>query len=361
MRIIRSYIVKECIFPFILALFFLTCLFLLGNLLQLTSLVINKGVSLSVIGKVFLLYVPVLLGYTIPIACLVSVILAFSRLSSDNEILALRACGIHLKWILLPMVVIGIIMSIICLILNERVIPYAHYEQQKTLKSLGASNPAALLEEGIFIHSFNSQILFIHKIDGNKLEGITIWQPQENGPTRTIIARKGEFTPVPGAEQIKLKLMNGTADERDANNPNKFYKLNFQNYFMTLDLTKQNQKIEKKPKGMTLKELKAKIAELERLLVDTGKLETEYYRKITWSFSALIFILLGFPIAVITHKRAKSANVVLAIAFAAVYYLLSLGCEALSSEQIVTPGLIMWVPNLVLGTLAAILNFKCAS
>jgi len=62
-------------------------------------------------------------------------------------------------------------------------------EQQKRLKSLGVKNPTALLEAGMFIRSFDGQILFIHKIDGNNLYNVTIYQPQEDGPTRTIIAK----------------------------------------------------------------------------------------------------------------------------------------------------------------------------
>ena len=65
MRILRNYILRECVVPFFLALAVLTCVFLLGNLIQLAHLVINKGVSLATIGKVFLLYIPVLLGYTL--------------------------------------------------------------------------------------------------------------------------------------------------------------------------------------------------------------------------------------------------------------------------------------------------------
>src|SRR3990172_13090606 len=112
MKIVRSYILRECLTPFILALGILTCVFLLGNLIQLTNLVINKGVSLSTIGRVFLLYIPVLLGYTLPLSCLISVALAFSRLSSDNEILALRASGVHLGRLLTPLILLGFIVSL---------------------------------------------------------------------------------------------------------------------------------------------------------------------------------------------------------------------------------------------------------
>ena len=359
MRIIRSYILKECIIPFFMALLVLTCVFLLGNLIQLTNLVINKGVNIVTVGRAFLLMVPVFLGYTIPIACLISVIFAFSRFSADNEIIALRASGVHLARLLNPLIILGIIASLILIVLNERVIPYAHHAQRRALKNLGAENPTALLEAGMFIHAFQDQIIFIHKIENNQMFNITIYQPQPDRPTRTIIARRGEFTPVPGGNQIKLKLMDGTSDEPSLENPENFYKLNFKDYFMTLDLSKENKEIEKKPQSMTLKELKAEIAKLQPLLIDTTHLETEYFRKITWSFSPLLFILIGFPLAVITNRREKSANIVLAILCFAFYYLVSLGCEALSKKGIAPPGLIMWVPNTIAIIGAAILNYKC--
>src|SRR5262245_19447517 len=165
MKIIRRYMLREIFFPFILSLTVLTCVFLLGNLVRLTDMVINKGVDLVTVGKVFLLYVPVLLGYTLPIASLVAVITTFSQFSSDNEILALRASGIHLGRLLTPLFVIGVILSLMLVILNERIIPYAHYEQRNLLKNLGKDNPTALLEPGMFIDAFSNQILFIHKID----------------------------------------------------------------------------------------------------------------------------------------------------------------------------------------------------
>lgn len=361
MKILRTYILRETIIPFILSLVVLTCVFLLGNLIQLANLVINKGVNPSIIGRVFLLYIPVLLGYTLPIACLVSVIFTFSRLSLDNEILAIRCSGIHLRKVLVPLCVVGVVVSLLAVVLNERVIPYAHHEQRKLLKNLGVKNPAALLEAGLFIHAFENQILFIHRIEDNKMYNVTIYQPQPNRPTRTIIAKRGEFSAVPGKDQVKLKLMDGTSDEPNLENPENFYKLNFKNYFITLDLSKDQKEVEKKPRGMTLKELREEIDKHERLLVDTAQLRTEYYRKITWSFASFIFILLGFPAAVITHRREKSANIVIAVAFAALYYLLSLGCEALSIQNIGPAAWVMWTPNILAGLGAFILNQKCVS
>ena len=191
------------------------------------------------------------------------------------------------------------------------------------------------------------------------MHNVTIYQPQSDGkPTRTIIAKKGEFSAVPEKEQIVLKLIDGTSDEPDLKNPNNFYKLNFQTFFITLNLSDKNKKIDKKPKSMTLEELKTEIKKLEKLLVDTSRLKTEYYRKITWGFAPLLFVMLGFPLAIITNKRQKSANVIIAMAAVAVYYILSLGSEALSLENIVPASIIMWTPNLIAAAIALFLNIK---
>jgi len=361
MRILRSYILREILIPFLLALCVLTCVFLLGNLVRLTDLVVNKGVSLSTMGKIFILYIPVLLGYTLPIASLIAVITTFSQLSGDNEILAMRASGIHLGRLLAPLFIIGIILSLILIILNERIIPYAHYEQRNMLKNLGKENPTALLEPGMFIDAFEDQVIFIHRIEGNKMYNVTIYQPQDNRPTRTIVAKQGEFTPVPDADQIKLKLIDGTSDEPNLENPENFYKLNFKTYFMTLDMSDKKIKVQKKPKSMTLKELKEEKERLQSLFIDPVVLETEFWRKITWSFSPLFFILLGFPLAVITNRREKSANIVLAMLFAVGYYLISLGCESMSIEGVVQPQYAMWAPNAIAAVLAAFLTVKCVS
>ncbi len=359
MKILRNYILRECILPFAISIGVLTSVFLLGYLPQLADKVINKGVSLAAISQVFLYYIPLLLGYTLPIACLTTIILTFGRLSADNEILAIRASGIYLSRIISPLIMVGLIFSIILFVLNDRVIPNAYTQQRTILKDTGFSNPGALLEAGTFINAFDGYIIFIYRLEGNRMYNVRIYQPQPEGkPTRTVIAQEGEFATSPNNDTVKLKLVNGTSDEIDFKNPNNFYKLNFETSFITLDMSKTKKKFEKKPKAMTLKELRQKIEEYQTLFIDTAPLMTEYYRKITWSFTPLLFILLGFPLAVITHRREKSANLLYALFFAAPYFLISLGCQALASQGITPPALTMWVPNIIAAIVVGILNYR---
>jgi len=358
MRILRNYILKECLQPFTLSISVLTSVFLLGYLPQLANKVINNGVSLTAMGQIFMYNIPILLGYTLPIACLITVILALGHMSAENEILAMRASGIHLLRLLIPLVVVGIALCLVVFMLNDRIIPEAYDAQTHILQETGSQDPTAMLEPGSFINAFDKYIIFIYRLEGDLLYGVRIYQPAPNRPTRTIIAEQGEFVHVPGKDQLMLKLINGTTDEPDLQNPNNFYKLNFQTSFITMDLSKKKTTSEKKSRAMTLAELSKKIACLRKMSIDPSPLIAEYQRRMAWSLSPLIFILLGFPFAAITHRRAKSANLLYALLFAAPYYILSLACQGMASQNVFNPGLLMWAPNCLGLILAIFLNWK---
>jgi lipopolysaccharide export system permease protein len=344
-----------------LSLSVLTSVFLLGYLPQLANKVINNGVSITAMGKVFLYYVPILLGYTLPIACLITVILALGHMSAQNEILAMRASGIHLLRLLAPLTVVGITLCLGVYLLNDRVIPEAYDAQTRILQETSSQDPSAMLEPGSFINAFDKYIIFIYRIEGDLLYGVRIYQPQPHRPTKTIIAEQGEFVHVPGKSQLMLKLIDGTSDEPDPSNPNTFYKLNFQTSFITMDLSKKNPRVEKKSKAMTLYELDRKIRSLRKMSIDPSPLVAEYQRRLAWSLSPLIFIFLGFPFAAITNRRAKSANLLYALLFAAPYYILSLACQGMASQNVMDPTLLMWAPNIAALLVAVFFNWKLAT
>ena len=368
MRILRNYLLKEFIGPFLLTLGVLSFLMIVvGNLKKIADLVINKGVDIISVMKLFLLLTPYIITYALPISILVGVLMSLGRLSSDNEIIAIRASGINLFKLIFPLLIVGLILSLGLTLFNDKAASYAHYEYRKTLIDIGVKNPTAAFEEGVFINSFQKYILFIYKVDQkhNRLLNVRIYEPQgEDRPTRTIVARSGEFITVPEKNTVKLKLMDGTSDEPDPNNPTNFYKLNFKTYFMNLNLAdaRKGDTIEKKYKEMTIQELNTETAKLRKEGINPAPLITEIHEKLTLAFSCLIFILMGAPLAIITRRREKSINMGIAILIIVAYYPLLIGCESLAIEGTLNPALVMWFPNILFGTLGSILTIKlCVS
>ncbi len=364
MRTLRNYVLREFMGPLFVSLGILTFVMILGNLVKIAELIINKGVDIINVSKLFLLLIPSLLTYTLPIASLTAVMLAFGRLSSDNEIIAVRASGIGILRLIAPVMITGVMLSLLLVIFNDRVIPFAHFATRRTMTDIGIKNPTAALEPGIFINSFQKYVLFIYKIEENKLFNVRIYEPQEGKPTRTIVAKHGEFISDPEKKTIKLKLMDGTSDEPDLENPNNFYKLNFKTYFITLNLSEAQNKgpIEKKPKDMTIAELREEIAKLKNTGIDPTPLITEINEKFSLAFSCMAFLLLGTALAMITKRREKSVNFGIAFVIVGIYYLLLISSEALALQGLIDPTLAMWLPNIILTTIGSVLLFRvCAS
>lgn len=359
MRILRTYLLKELFWPFILSLAILIFIMLVGNLVTLFNLVINKGVSLVLVGKLILLLIPNILTYALPLSILSATLLTIGRLAADNEIVAIRASGINLYKLCFPIIIVGLLASLASIPLNDRLKPNCLYTSRKIVKQIGVKSPAAFLEAGTFIRTFQNYIIFIYGIHQNKLTNIRIYQPQEGKPTRTIIANRGEFLPIPEKDIVKLKLMDGTSDEPNPKDSNTFYKLNFKTYYLALDISGGAQNLQKKLKDMSIKELRQKIRELAKdKIEDTTPIITEINKKLSFSFASFAFVLIGLPLAIWTRRREKFVGIGLSIGVFVAYYILFLAGEVLSIRRLIYPGLGVWLADIVLVCVGLIFIFQ---
>ena len=361
MKILNSYILKELRNSFIFAFVIFTFILILGNLIKLADLVINKGVSLFSVSKLFLLLLPSLLNYTIPMAVLVSILLTFGYLSANNEITAIRCSGFALYRLLIPLIIIGITISLFLVVLENHIIPWSHFAFRKTIIEIGTRKPTSYLESGRFIKEFKDYIIFIHEIKGNELKHIRIYQPREGKKTRTIIAREGLLlsASTPKEKKIILKLIKGSSEEQDPSDPDKFYKCNFEEYPLILNLTQQlkRKKTEKKIKDMNIKELKGEIKQLRRKEIPAIPLIAEIQRKFSFSFSVLAFIIIGFPLGVITKRGEKSIGFSLGLGIILFYYLLMAAGKGLVISKNANPYFWMWLPTVIIIVAGLILTY----
>ncbi|MFH1868980.1 MAG: LptF/LptG family permease [Candidatus Omnitrophota bacterium] len=359
MKILRSYILKEVTGPLITSLAVFTFVLLIGNMFKLADLLVNKGVDVQDVLKLFIYLIPYILSYTTPMAILTATMLCFGRLASDNEVTAMKASGISLYGIGLPVIVAAFIISLASVYLNDRVLPQSHFASYKLIKEVGMKKPTAYLEAGTFIKSFKGYILFIHSINGDNLRDVRIYQLQDNGPARTIVAQSGTIKTFPEKNLVELKLNNGTLDEPNPDNPKIFYKLNFKTYNMKLNLAENFSKydVEKKPKDMTIREIREEIARLKNNNIDTVPLLAEIHRKIAMAFSGFVFVLVGLPVAINTKRREKSVGFGMSLIILITYYLLFIGGQALALRHIVTPIIGLWLANIIYFILGSTLMF----
>lgn len=353
---------KEMGGPFLGSLFISTVILAAGNIIQTADMVINKGVAVGQVAQIFLLFLPYVLIFTIPISVLSAVLLGFGRLSGDNEVTALRTSGISIYSVILPLLICGFVISLMNVPLNDRILPQSEFKARKLLKRIGLKHPEALLEPGIFIKGFKDYIIFIHNVKGKTLEDIRIYQPREGKPTRTIVADKGEIISIPGKDSVKLRLTDGTADEVSSDKPDEFYKLSFKEYHMTLDLegAVDTSHIQKKAREKSIKEIISDIHVLKKDSVDVIPLKIELHKKLALAFSNLVFVLAGIPLAISTHRREKFIGFGLAIVVFLIYWGIMLSGIAFAIRGAIPPWIGVWSADIIIGGLGVFMFKKIA-
>lgn len=356
MKILRRYILAEHIGPFFLGVGIFSFILLLDKVFLLSDLFIAKRVDAGSIALLFFYYLPATLGVTVPMGTLLGVLMAWGRLSEDNEITAIRASGLSLTPLIVTSLCFGLFLSLATMIFNDTVLPGSNYAYRKLYRSIAQSDPFIGLEEGIFLRVGTREI-YVDKVNqkNRTLSGIYIY---EKGHTdQTIIARSGRWETAKD-KSIILKLKNGAIHQSDSQDPAKYHILKFDSQTINLaDLSKELDpaNIPKGIRDMTAKEIRQRIKEYKEEQFNTDFLKVELHQKKSIPFACLAFSLIGVPLAIIIRKGGRSIGFGLSLALIFVYYLLLIGGGAVGKRGIINPSISVWIPNIFLGGIGIIL------
>ncbi|MEM7816815.1 MAG: LptF/LptG family permease, partial [Candidatus Aenigmatarchaeota archaeon] len=194
MKILRNYILKDLFLNFVFSFLLFSLVMVMGNLWTISDLIIRKGVNPLDAFKIFLFFFPSILRYTIPLACLLGVLLTMGRLLVDNELIAINIAGVSLFKILNLFIIIGLIISLFIFVLYNKIIPDFQYNYRNQVKNIYSKNISALIEPGVFLENFKNYIIYISDMKENKLKNIFIYETNEKEKSSKIIfAKKGEF------------------------------------------------------------------------------------------------------------------------------------------------------------------------
>jgi len=214
--ILRKYCLRELVIPFLISLVLFTFIFMVGNLIKVADLLVNKGVSIFDVLKILALTVPSVLGFILPTGTLAAVLLVFGSFAQNNELIAMKASGINLCKVALPVVAVAFLLSLFSLFLNDQIQPRAMYLYRQLVREILVKRPTAYLEEGRFIKEFKGYILWINKVKGNRLELLFISLRRKANPRgplwlngaksfrkRTTKHFRSAYTTVPATSPIR--------------------------------------------------------------------------------------------------------------------------------------------------------------
>jgi lipopolysaccharide export system permease protein len=229
-KILRHYVLREHAGPFIFALATLTALFLLNQVARHFGDLVGKGLGAAVIGEFFALSIPFIIAMTMPMAVLIATLYAFSRLAAENEITALRASGIGMARLLLPVILAGAFFAMLMVAFNDQVLPRTNHRLRKLQTDIARKKPTFALREQV-INEVSPGRLFLRtmKIDEAEdlLRDVMIIDLSDPLRRRTIHADSGRMGMSKSMSDLELTLYDGYSQEIPKEEPGKLQRLFF--------------------------------------------------------------------------------------------------------------------------------------
>ncbi|MDO8721742.1 MAG: LptF/LptG family permease, partial [Syntrophales bacterium] len=237
MKIIDRYILREISFPFFTSLIAITFVLLIGKILQLMDLMVNKGVSIVNIIRLILYLMPYFLLFTIPVSLLISILIGLGRLGSDNEITVLKGAGISLYRLFYPLAMASFAAFLITLSLSLFFVPNSNQATKNLLFAIIRQNASVGIRERIFNDNFKGLLLYANNIPshGKFMEGVIISDNRTTKEASTIFAEKASLISDPASMIVSIRLERGSIHTVDIKLKN-YRKIDFSSYDINLDM-----------------------------------------------------------------------------------------------------------------------------
>ena len=233
MKILDKYVIKEHVGPLMFALTALTSLLLLNYIAKQFGNLVGKGLGWGVIVEFFLLSIPFTVAMTLPMAVLVGTLYAFSRLASENEITALKASGVSMTAVLVPVLWGASVIAVLMIAFNDQVLPRANHRLRVLQGDIARKKPTFALREQV-INEVQPGKFYLkagHLDESNRMREVVIYDLSVQTRRRTIYADSGRMGITPDGRDLALTLFDGYMQELDRADPSQlqrlFYHVNF--------------------------------------------------------------------------------------------------------------------------------------
>jgi lipopolysaccharide export system permease protein len=364
-RLINRYVLWEIALPFCMILLVLTFVLLMGKILQVMDLMINKGIGFADIARLMLYLLPSFLMFTIPISLLIAILIGLGRLSGDNEWTVLKMSGLSLYQLSFPVACAALVAFLMTLATTLFLVPYGNLASKTLLMDMARQKASIGIREKVFIDDFQGILLYAERIPahGDFLEGVLISDSRIGREPSTIIARRAYLVSNPDTMVITLRLEDGSTHTVDAG-LNRYRKMDFRFYDVRLDLAST---LSSEKKSGIKSSTEMSLSELTTTLANRGlkeealrELAIELNKKLTVPLSCLVFALIGMPLGIRAHRSVRARGFTLGLFLVLVYYLLRLSGEALVETGGLSPILGTWAPNGIFAA-AGILLFSLSA
>jgi lipopolysaccharide export system permease protein len=364
--VMDRYLVLELMPPFLFGVGAFSSLGVsIDALFELIRRVTESGLPIEIAVKVLLLKFPQFIAYAFPMSILLANLMTYSRLSSESELVALKACGVSVYRMMLPALMACLMVTGLTFAFNEVIVPNANYQATKTLAAALEESDPSFHQQNILYQEFQkleqpngekkdalARLFYAKEFDGTQMQGLTILDFSQSGLEQIVRARSAAWNP----QQKVWDFFDGTiyviSVDGSFRNIIKFDKQQLNLPRTPLDLAAQ-------PRDYNEMNIAQSQAYLE-LLKQSGstdkiqKLKVRIQQRYALPFVCVAFGLVGAALGSRLDRGGRSTSFAISLVIIFSYYLLTVVCGSIAQLGVITPFLGAWLPNLF-GLAAAVM------
>ncbi len=350
--LLYSYIATEMLAPFFASFIILYSVFFLVRLVPMLDVVLDLRIGMTDFIRMFSYIFPHMLVYVIPMASMIGVIIAFTRLTCDREILALKASGVSLRQLLPPVIVIALAISLLTAFFSVRLIPAGNVAMKQLLFQLAKEKVDKGIQERTFTEALGDLVVYVDNIEENgQWEGVYISDMRNRKQPIIIMAQKGSLHADLVNMTVTIILASGTIHNTDTpeNQTIKFnrYQLNIPIPNPTRvhgdDVTILDRS------SMTQRQLLTSARDRGSDTKGGVVFLTEFHERLALPVGCFFLSLLGLPLGMQSGPGRRAAGIPFGLFFFVLYYVMTTLGTILSEDLAVHVIAGMWIPNVIMG------------
>jgi len=354
MKILDRYLLKELIGPFFLGVGGFILFMVAHILFLLTDIIVNKRVPFGVVAQMMILRMPAILILTFPVGMLFGTVLAINRLVADNEITSLCTSGISFSRIVLPYAIVGLILSIVTFVSNEKIVPWTTHKSENIVRRMILKQQAPVIDANVFQRGPNNQMFYVGVVDhkAHILRNVIIFELGDGYFPKVTIAKEATW------DSKYWYLRDGVVNQYDDNGMLS-WEAKFQQLKVLVNVDVENFFAgQKTPQEMTTKELSEQIKRFSRSGQNVKDFVVDFHMKFSLPLANLIVVLIGAPLCLKGPKSGKMIGIAYGFGVIFLYYnLMSIG-RAFAINGLIPPVLGAWLPDIVVGSAGLVLIYK---
>jgi lipopolysaccharide export system permease protein len=358
------YILHQVLSTTALGVLSLSLIFVLGNLFkQIFELLVDRDLPITSVLQFIVYIFPYSLIFTLPWSLLTAVLLVFGRMSSDNELLALRMSGRSMFQICRPVFVIAILLSLMSFYINTTIAPRGKAAMKMTLYNMAIEDPLALIVPDKVITQFPNYRIYTESRNENKLVSLEVIELNEDKyPIRYLKSKEARIEYNADLDQLLLILEKAEGIIKNNKNPKDLTNivpgLSADQTTIPLELSSfRNNPKKFKPSLLETDVLYEQLREVEGLNeTKKNEIKTEIQKRNSFAAACFAFALLGIPLGINKQRRESHGGYVLSLAVACFYFLGIIYADNLKDQA--NAQYLMWLPTIIILIVGAILFIR---